>query len=103
MSNQLQKCSNHADMVKYIGNLQLGEYKYDLPGNHTYRVVGLSPDNKRDGYIIGGRVATFTDNVMGHAKQDILNAALLAQLAANKKHDREQKIGTGHTTKFLES
>ncbi len=103
MSNQLQKYSNHEEMVKFIGNLQLGEHRYDLPGNHTYRVVGLPPDNKRDGYIIGGRVATFTDNVMGHAKQDILNATLLAQLAANKKHDHEQKIGTGSTTEFLES
>ena len=35
-------------------------------------------------------MATFTENVTGQVKLDVLNATLLAQLAANKKYDRER-------------
>ena len=81
---------DHAEKIRNIGELQLGEHRYGLPENHPDRVVGLLPDNTRNGYIVGGGVATFTENVSGQVKQDILNATLLAQLAANKKHYHER-------------
>ena len=89
MSNLLQKQSNHAEKIRHIGELKLGERRYGLPETHQDRVVGVPPDNTRDGYIIGGGVATFTENVTGQVKRDILNATSLAQLAATKKYDRE--------------
>ena len=52
----------------------LGEHRYGLPNNHRDRVVGLPPDNKRGCYIIGSGVATFTENVEGQVKPDILKA-----------------------------
>ncbi len=81
---------DHAEKIRNIGELKLGERRYGLPENHPDRVVGLLPDNTRNGYIIGGGVATFTENISGQVKQDILKATLLAQLAATKKHDRER-------------
>ena len=90
MSNQLQNPSDHAEKISLIGELKLGERRYGLPETHPDRVVGLPPDTTRDGYITGGGVATFTENVSGQVKQDILNATLLAQLAATKKYDRER-------------
>src|ERR1043166_957342 len=35
-------------------------------------------------------LVTFTDGVSGQQKEDVLNSTLLAQLAANRKHDRER-------------
>ena len=90
MSNQLPQCCDHAGKVKYIGSLELGEHRYGLPENHTDVIIELDPDNVKDSCIIGGGVAIFTENVKGRANQDILNATLLAQLAANKQHDRER-------------
>ena len=57
--------------------------------------IGSPPDNKKDGYIIGGGVATFTENVTGQVKQDILNAILLAQLVATKKYVCERSCYRG--------
>ena len=90
MTNELQKSSDYAENVKYIANLNLGEHKYGHPETQADGVIGLRPDNFKDSYIIGGGMAIFTENVKGQVKQDILNATLLAQLAANKKYDRER-------------
>ena len=90
MSNRLQNPRDHVEKIRLIGELKLGERRYGLPETHSDRVVGLPPDNMRGGYITGGGVATFTENVSGQVKQDILNATLLAQLAATKKYDRER-------------
>jgi len=35
-------------------------------------------------------VVTFVDGLSGQQKEDVLNSTLLAQLAANRKHDRER-------------
>ena len=51
----------------------------------------VSADNKKEAYVVGGSIYAFTENVKGQAKKDIMNAANLAQLAANKKYDRESK------------
>ena len=49
-------------------------------------------DNKRICYIVGSGLTIFTENIKGQVKQDILNATLLAQLVANKKHDCERNV-----------
>ena len=46
------------------------------------------PDNKAQGYVMGGSIGAFTDNVSGSVKQDILKATQLAQLSANKKYNK---------------
>ncbi|MFI6802976.1 hypothetical protein [Streptosporangium canum] len=40
--------------------------------------------------VAGGSVVAFTDRLNGKQKSDVLNSLLLAQLAANKRHDRER-------------
>ena len=90
MSKQAQKCCDHAEKVKCIGELELCERRSGLPENHANRVEALPPDNKRVCYIVGSGLTIFTEDIKGQVKQDILNATLLAQLAANKKHDCER-------------
>ena len=51
----------------------------------------MPPDNKKEAYVVSGGLAVFTDKVKGQTKKDILNATLLAQLAANKKHNRKNE------------
>ena len=38
-------------------------------------------------------VVTFVDGLSGQQKEDVLNSTLLAQLTANRKHDRERDTG----------
>ena len=66
----------------------------DLPKHYKAKAQILlkeetPPDNKGQGYVVAGAISAFTEGVKGSAKQDILNATLLAQLAANKKYNRE--------------
>lgn len=44
----------------------------------------------RSAYVAAASVVAFADGVGGQQKEDLLNSTLLAQLAANKKHDREK-------------
>lgn len=55
-------------------------------------VIKLPPDNKKEGYSVGGALTAFTEKVDGQSKQDILDATLLAQLCADKKFDRERTM-----------
>ena len=45
------------------------------------------------GNVDAASVVTFVDGLSGAQKEDVLNSTLLAQLAANRKHDREQDAG----------
>ena len=38
-------------------------------------------------------MVTFVDGLSGQQKEDVLNSTLLAQLTANRKHDRERDTG----------
>lgn len=41
-------------------------------------------------YVVAASVVTFTDGIYGQQREDLLNCCLLAQLSANKQHDRER-------------
>ncbi|XP_068739566.1 uncharacterized protein [Montipora capricornis] len=73
------------DIVSFVKSLELAE-------GRGYRAVltelGLPPGNKQQGYVNDGSLVSFTSNLEGLQKQDVLHSSLLAQLAANKKHDR---------------
>ena len=51
----------------------------------------LPPDYKQQGYVVDGSLSSFTGNIKGQAKQDILNATLFAQLTSNEKHNRQSE------------
>lgn len=42
-------------------------------------------------YVAAASVVAFTDGIPQQQKEDLLNSTLLAQLAANKQHDRERQ------------
>ena len=46
---------------------------------------------KPTGYVAGGSLVSFVSGVSGQAQSDVLNSTLLAQLAADKKHDRQKE------------
>ncbi len=52
------------------------------------RQFRLKADEKA-AYVDDGALMTFREGVSAQHKADVLNSCLLAQLAANKKHDRE--------------
>lgn len=48
------------------------------------------PVGKDDCFVCGGSLVSFVANLKDQQKNDVLNSSLLAQLAANKKFDREK-------------
>ena len=54
--------------------------------------AALQEDRKRapGAYVVAASVVTFTDGIYGQQREDLLNSCLLAQLSANKQHDRER-------------
>ena len=79
------------EIIAFIESIELAEPKFKPPPSNLSLVkVGLPPDNKKQGYVVGGGITAFTENVKGQAKQDILDATLFAQLAADKQYDREK-------------
>ena len=88
MSDSLQTLGDH---VAFVNSMDLSHPRYSLPHNFQSRLKLMEPpDNEREGYIVGGAVTAFTQNVSGRAKQDILDITLFAQLAADKRYDRVQ-------------
>lgn len=80
------------DPVEFVRSLELAKPTYTLPDwlqNRTLAKLGTPPDNKKEGFVVGGAISAFTENVKGLSKQDILDATLLAQLASDRKYDRE--------------
>lgn len=70
----------------FINKLDLG------PTPKSIQALSAKPavlaDNKESASVDAGSVISFTANITGQAKSDVLNSTLLAQLAANKQHDR---------------
>ena len=82
------------DPVEFVRSLELAEpkEKYFKPPRGLLNST-LTPDppvdDKKQGYVVGGAIAAFTANVKGLSKQDVLDATLFAQLAADRNYDRE--------------
>ena len=88
------------DPVEFVKSIKLAEPRYRLPHalrNMTLVKTGTPPDNKKEGYVVGGGLTAFTENVKGLSKQDILDSTLFAQLAADKQYDREKDTRNWYT------
>ncbi|XP_078371717.1 uncharacterized protein LOC144655353 [Oculina patagonica] len=71
------------DPVSFVRSLQLEEYSEGFHGDG--RIAGQPKD---EGLVDAGSLVSFTSELQGQQKEDVLNSTLLAQLAANKKYDR---------------
>lgn len=72
---------------KFIAELELTEPDPTIAG---LTLAAVEPkDGKEGGYVDAGSLVSFVAGVSGQHQKDVLNSTLLAQLAANKKFDRE--------------
>lgn len=76
-------CALTMDPVSFVRSLELENYSGAFIGN---RHIAGSP--KAEGFVDAGSLVSFTSQLNGQHKEDVLNSTLLAQLAANKKYDR---------------
>ena len=74
------------DVVRYINNLELAEAPKSVIGAGPARLTG---DEEMAAYVDAGSLVSFTAGVKPEQKSDVMNSTLLAQLAANKKYNRE--------------
>ena len=74
-----------ADRISYIRSLELAVAR-DMP-IATVRM----DDEKESADVVDGSTVSFVSGVPALQKADVLNSTLLAQLAANKKYDRENE------------
>lgn len=81
------------DPVAFVESITLAEPRATttvLKSRAQNQSRTLPPDDRRQGFVVGGGLAAFTEKVKGQTKQDILDATLFAQLAADDKYDREK-------------
>lgn len=75
------------ERIKFIQNLEL-----DFPvGNFIKTSLKTFTSNTETAAVAGSSVQSFVANLDFQGKSDVLNSTLLAQLAANKKFNREEK------------
>lgn len=73
----------------FIGNLEVPE----IP-THIRSSVFRGPtvrDQEKGAFVDAGSLVSFVAGISGQTQNDILNSTMLAQLAADKKFDREQR------------
>ena len=68
------------DVVEFVRNLEIVDH---VPSS------AVSNDDEQ-GFVDSGSLVSFTINLQGQDKEDVLNSTLLAQLAASKKYDRQK-------------
>ena len=78
------------DLVEFVSKTELHHKPLDESLASTVSKRASATDDKQEGCVVAGAIQAFTANVSGQVKQDILNATLFAQLAANKHVDREE-------------
>lgn len=76
-------CALTMDPVSFVRSLELENYSGGFHGNGH-----IAGSRKPDGLVDAGSLVSFTSQLNGQHKEDVLNSTLLAQLAANKKYDR---------------
>lgn len=76
------------ERIGFIKNLELAEPKKELKSLTKLKLTVT--DNDEAAYVDAGSLVSFVAGVSQQHKSDGLNSTLLAQLAANKKFDREQ-------------
>ena len=72
------------DPVSFVKSLEL----YAMPTPVSKGVIGRLEDSKAQGLVGAGSLVSFTRELSGQNKEDVLNSTLFAQLAATKKYDR---------------
>jgi hypothetical protein len=82
MSTIARPAPTIADRRQFIADLTLAEPPQAL----TKALTG-----RPSAFIVDGSLVSFVANISDQHKHDVLNATLLAQLAANKKFDRENQ------------
>jgi hypothetical protein len=75
------------EKIDYINTLELSDISE--PGGAYLRQLLASEDSPRAGFVCGGSLVSFVAGVSRQSQHDALNSTLLAQLAANRKYDRE--------------
>lgn len=80
-----------SDRISFIQNLELPTTKPALQGLQLTATSLSTPDDTQGGYVVDGSLVSFVAGLDGQNKSDVLNSTLLAQLAANKKFDREKQ------------
>jgi hypothetical protein len=78
-----------SDRLNFINNLQLPASNLTLQSNLLANTTTPPPDDSKGGYVVDGSLVSFVAGLDSQNKSDVLNSTLLAQLAANKKYDRE--------------
>lgn len=73
---------------RFIAELELAETP---PAAAELPYVPIALTTEKSASVADGSVVCFTDGLSVQHKQDVLNSTLLAQLAANKKYDREKQ------------
>ena len=76
------------ELLDFVNNMPLADPE---PYFNASIAVDGTTDNKKQGFVDKGSLISFTDNVKGQQKDDVLNAALFSQLAAEYKYDREKE------------
>jgi hypothetical protein len=77
--------------VAFVENLEievLGTGRLWRSGNSA--ALGDVRAQQPSANVVAASVVAFSDGIFGQQKEDLLNSTLLAQLAANKKYDRER-------------
>ena len=75
----------------------------NIPPHHRPRArteassVPFFLDGKAEAYVGAGSLVFFSPRLNGQLKQDVIYSSLLAQLAANKKHNRFNEIDDWYT------
>ena len=78
------------ELVDFINTVPLAKPK---ASNHYYNTSYVTDrsttDNQKQGFVDSGSLVSFTNRVKGQQKDDVLNAALFGQLAAEYQYNRE--------------
>ena len=78
------------ELMEFVNTIPLAEPKLPPGFNHSASImVADTTDHQKQGFVDSGSLVSFTDKVMGQQKDDVLNAALFSQLAAEYKYNRE--------------
>ena len=73
------------DKIDFVNSLDVNS---NLPMLDSGRLITSTTD-KPSGYIVAGSLVSFVSGISAQSQKDVLNSTLLAQLAANKKFNRE--------------
>ena len=76
------------ELVDFINTIPLAKPKASH-FNVSYITDRTTTDNQKQGFVDSGSLVSFTDRVKGQQKDDVLNAALFSQLAAEYQYNRE--------------